>query len=577
MSPRVPVTLVRWAPVAAAALAFVAFVPVLSAEWVNWDDEVSFLRNSRYRGLGVAQLRWMFTTTLLGHWSPLTWVTWGADYLVSGMNPSSYHFTSVLIHAVNVALLVLVARRLLAKAFAMERDEPAVVAGALFAALAFGIHPLRVEPVAWISGRRDVLCATFYLAAALAYLRGVASGGAIAPKWWALSVGAFAAALTSKASAMTLPLTLLLIDIYPLRRQSLGWGRLIVEKAPYAVLALGAAAMAIVAREDGGNITMYARYGPDARVALTAYALVFYPWKSLWPTGLSTGYELPARISLAEPRFIVAVALVVLVTGALIVVRRRLPGLLTAWVAAAIVLLPVSGLVLSGEQIAADRYSYLSSFGYVILAGAALTWMIRRGAAPVLAGVGAVGIIGVLGVATWIQTTTWHDAESLWRRAVDVDPTCSLCESNLGRVIARPGRFDEAEAHVARAIALRPDRPGPHENMAVIMLGQGRLQQATTYFRRVVAIRPLHAPSRNNLGLALAESGRFDEAEAEFREAARLSPTLVDAHSNLGVLYMRQGRLDDAIELLQRALALDPSRTLVARNLEQARAARDRK
>ena len=291
-------------PLAVAALGFLAFLPALRADFVNWDDEISFLRNIHYRGLGMAQLKWMFTTTLLGHWSPLAWLTWSFDYVMGGMNPFGYHLTSVVLHAVNIALFFLVARHLLAHGFRVPASSPAITAGAVFAALVFGIHPLRAESVAWVSGRRDVLCATFYLLAGLAYLRGVATGGRIAPKWWVVSVVAFAAALLSKAAAMTLPLTLLLLDIYPLRRRGVGWPALIIEKAPYAVLAVGAGIMAVAARQEGGNITDYGRYGPEARIALTAYTLWFYPWKSLWPTGLAAGTSYPGRsawVSCASP------------------------------------------------------------------------------------------------------------------------------------------------------------------------------------------------------------------------------------------------------------------------------------
>ena len=567
----------RWSPVVAAALGAVAFLPALDADFVNWDDEISFLRNIHYRGLAPAQLHWMFTTTLLGHWSPLTWMTWGADYVVGGLHPFAYHLTSVLLHAVNIALLALVARRLLAAGFGTPPSSPAIVAGALFAALVFGVHPLRAESVAWVSGRRDVLCATFYLAATLAYLRGVAEGGAIAPRWWGASVAAFTAALLAKASAMTLPVSLLLIDIYPLRRRGVRWRWLLIEKAPYVLLAAGAAVMAFLARQEGGNITDYGRYGPGARIALTAYTFWFYPLKTFWPTGLAAGYELPGRIHLSEPRFVIACVAVVAITAVLVLVRRRWPAALTAWLACVIVLAPISGLVHSGEQLAADRYSYLACFGFAVLAGAALTWALRRGSVARVAAAAAIVIIVALGVGAWMQTATWHDSETLWRHAVALDPTCSLCASNLGRMVARTGRLDEAETLIARAITLRPDRAGPHENMGVVMLGRGRLQEAITEFRRVVSIRPLHGPSRNNLGVALAEAGRDAEAEKEFREAARLSPKLADAPANLGALYLRQERFEDAVPVLRRAAALDPTRAAITQNLERALAARERR
>ena len=567
----------RFTPLLAAALGAFAFLPALGAGFVNWDDEASFLRNPDYRGFGLTQLRWMFTTTLLGHWSPLTWMTWSLNYVMGGLDPFGYHLLSVLLHAVNIALFYLVARELLARGFDVAPSAPAITVGALFAALVFGAHPLRAESVAWISGRRDVLCATFYLCAALAYLRGVTRHRLIAPRSWALSVAAFAAALLAKGSALTLPLTLLLLDVYPLRRRVLGWRGLLVEKLPYALLAAGAAGMAIGVRQDSGNITDYGRYGVGARVALTGYTIWFYPWKTFWPSGLAANYELPAQVRLAEPRFVVALIAVVAITAILIRLRRRWPAGLTAWISSAIVLAPISGAVRSGEQLAADRYSYLAALGLGVLAGAVLTWSLQRGSMRTRPGVTAVAVAVVVTLVggTWMQTATWRDSETLWRRAVGIEPTCSLCESNLGRAIAETGRLEEAKGHARRAITLRPDRPGPHENMGVILMAQQRYPEAEEQFRAVVTIRPTHAPSRNNLGVALATGGRDAEAESEFREAARLSPRLADAPGNLGALYLRQQRYDDAIAQLREALAIDPrrvkERTLLVRAYRKTR------
>ncbi len=283
-------------PVLAAALAFLTFLPTLGAAFVNWDDEITFLGNHHYRGLGPAQLRFDLTTTLLGHWSPLTWVTWSVNYALGGLDPWGYHLGNLLLHCAAVAVFCLVARRLLAAGFGESPQSPAIAGGALVAALIFGLHPLRAESVAWASERRDVLCGLFYLLAVLAYLRGVAGGGRIAGRWWGLSIAAFATALLSKAMAMTLPLTLLLLDVYPLRRRAVGWRAIAREKLPYALLAAGAGAIAVLARQEGGSITAYDRYGVGARVALTGYTFWFYPWKLIWPMGLAPIYELPARV-----------------------------------------------------------------------------------------------------------------------------------------------------------------------------------------------------------------------------------------------------------------------------------------
>jgi protein O-mannosyl-transferase len=571
-----------WLPVLVAVLGMVAFLPAIEADFVNWDDQMSFLDNPHYRGLGPAQLRWMLTTTLLAHWSPLTWITWGFNYVIGGVDPRGYHLVNVLLHGANVALFYLLALRLLGSGFDRGFDPThgsvAITAGSVFAALVFGLHPLRAESVAWVSERRDLLCAFFLLLAVLAYLRGVTDGRLIGSRWWGLSLTAFAAALLSKASAMTLPLTLLVIDVYPLRRRSSGWRELLVEKLPYAVLGGVAALIALLTRHASGDITDYGRYGTGARVALAGHTFWFYPWKFVWPAGLGAMYELPARVDLSAPRFLVPFIAVIAITTALVVLRRQWPAGLAAWAYSAIVLLPVSGFVHSGNQLAADRYSYLSGFGFALLAGGGLTWSVRRAQRSMRAWLPpavlatACLVLTALGAMAWTQTATWRNSETLWTRALLLDPACSICESNLGRVIAKPGRFEEAEAHVRRAIELTPNRSGPHENMGVLMVAQGRFREGEAEFRRALAIAPRYGPSWNSLGVALANQGppRDAEAESAFREAARLSPRMVDAFANLGMLYMRAGRYADAIAPLREALTLDPSRTAVRASLGRA-------
>jgi protein O-mannosyl-transferase len=466
---------------------------------------------------------------------------------------------------------------LLAVASDDSSSSRTTAAGATLAALVWGLHPLHAEAVAWASARRDLLCGFFYLLAVLAYLRGVAGAAVVERRWWGLSLAAFAAALSSKSIAVTLPLSLMLLDVYPLRRRGLGWRILIWEKLPYAALAAAAGIVTFVARQETGNITGYAQYGAGARLALGAYAWWFSLWKFLWPGGLSPMYELPPRVDITQTWCLVAVLAVAAVTVTLLLLRRHWPGGLAAWTYSIIVLAPVSGVVHSGNQLTADRYSYLSSLGFAMVVGAGLAWGLRRaGREPVrrwmcpLALTAAVLAVAGLGTATWGQATIWTDSETLWRRAVAVDPACSLCESNLGRVVARPGRFAEAEVHVQRAIALRPDRPGPHENMGAIMLAQGRDGEAEQHFRRAATLEPNRAASRNALGVALARQARDREAEGEFLEAARLSPRLVDAPANLGVLYNREGRFEDAIGSLRQALALDGRRPAVRAELGRA-------
>ena len=518
------------------ALAILPFLPTLGGRFLNWDDGINFVTNPGFRGLGWAQLRWMATTTLLGHWIPLTWLSLGVNYALGGLDPLGYHLGNLLLHAANAAVLYVIAKRLLAAAWGAAVPEPALIGAAAFAALLFAVHPLRVESVAWITERRDLLSGLFFLAAVWAYLRAVWDAPAPRPGWRALSLAAFTAALLSKASTLMLPAVLLLLDVYPLGRRARGLQALVREKVPYLALAAPAAAIALLAQRSGWAMTSYGDVGLPGRLALMTYSFTFYPWRWLWPVGLSPMYELPVTVNPFGWRFLLPLAAFPAITVALYAVRRRWPAGLAAWVYSALMVLPVSGAAHSGFQLAADRYSYLSGLGFAVLAGGAVvlaqqaadSGRLRRGLAAALMAT-AVVVVVLLGAGTWRQSRVWHDSETLWRWAVSVDPECALCHNNLGSALAvgapsNPIAVAEAETHFRRAIALRPERDEPY----------------------------------NNLGGTLALQGRLDESAAAFREFLSRRPNVGSAAAALGSIYVRQGRFSEAIPLLRRGLRLDP-------------------
>jgi hypothetical protein len=531
-----------------AAAAVLPFLPALDGEFLDWDDEENFLRNQGFRGLGWTQLRWMFSTTLMGHWIPLTWLSLGLNYALGGMNPWGYHLGNLLLHAAGALLFWLIARRLLKAAWGTDVAGGTTDAGAAFAALLFAAHPLRVESVAWITERRDVLSGVFFLLSVWGYLRAAEGGTELRRGWYRLSVAAFATGLLAKASGMPLPVALLLLDIYPLRRSTLGWRRLVGEKVPHLILAGATAVVAMWAVGKGTVLTGYGEYGLGARLAMTAHSFIFYPCKWFWPTGLSPIYELPARVSLLAPRFLVPLLLVPAITTALIVVRRRWPAGLVVWLYSCVMILPVSGAIHAGFQLAHDRYSYLSGLGLAVLAGGALVAVLHAGAQerlrPWLVGVllatAALVVVG-LGTETWRQSRLWRDSETLWRWAVDLDPGCAICNSNLGAAIIR------ASSPTTATTAL-----------------------AETYFRRAISLRPRMPTPYHNLGRVLELQGRLTEAEVALNEFLRLSPHVAEAPGRLGMLYVAQQRYDEAIPLLRRALAMEPRYAAVRGDLVQA-------
>jgi Flp pilus assembly protein TadD len=505
----------------------VAFWPALQGDF-TWDDDVNLVANLRFRGFEASQIRWMFTNTLMGHYMPFTWLTFALDHVLGRMDPWGYHLASLLLHAANAVLVYLVARRLLTVVLGTAVDSRA---GAALTALLFALHPQRVESVAWISDRATLLCATFYLLAVLAYLRAAgAADGRRRMGWGAVSLAAFAAALLSKGMAMTLPITLLILDAYPLRRWRVEWPRVLLEKLPYGALALAGAVVAAWARSRGSEFTDYTGYGISARIGMFAYSVCFYPLKLVWPADLSPLYEGPIQVSLLDPRFLAPLLALLAITGVLLALRRRAPGALAAWAHSAVFVAPVSGVLHSGVQMVADRYSYLAQLGFVLLAGYGLVRLLelhRAGRverrATLMAGGGIVLTICALAALTWSQSYVWRDPETLWRWAVEIDPGCSRCHNNLG-------------------VALMHHRRDP----------QG-LGEAEDHLRQAVALRPTYALSHLNLGSAALVRGRYVEAEAALRSYLQQQPDAPEGAERLAVLHLLQGRTDEAIPLLRRA------------------------
>src|SRR5438552_1214159 len=481
---------VRWlAPLLVALFTLTAFLPTLQNQFVAWDDDKNFLDNPRYRGLGWAHLRWMFTAFHLGHYIPLTWVTFGMDHLLWGMKPVGYHLTSLLLHAANAVLFFSLVRRILTLALpsAAERDH-ALAVSAGFAALVFAIHPLRVESVAWVTERRDVLSGLFYLLTILEYLRACESEKR--RRWWYwLSVVTFVCALLSKSMVVNLPVVLLILDVYPLRRLggAIGWWsaparRVYVEKIPFVLLAAAASVIAFMAQFSAQTAASLAQLSVLGRLAVSAYGLSFYLGKLVVPVNLSPLYELPPTVNPGALPFILSYGLVLAITALVLVLRRRVPGLLATWLAYIVVLLPVLGIFQIGLQIAADRYTYLAGLGWAILAGAGLLscWRTSRGsktgtpAALLVAGVAICVVVG-LGVLTWNQVQVWRDSERLWAHALAIDPDSP---------VAQQGKLAEAIEHFQEALRIKPDDALAHTNLGLALTLQGKLAEAFEHLQR---------------------------------------------------------------------------------------------
>jgi hypothetical protein len=534
-----------------------AFAPVLSADFVQWDDDENFLLNPHYRGLGLPQLAWMFTSFTVGHYTPVAWLTFGADYRLWGMNPFGYHLGNLLLHALNTLLVYQLARRLLAPGAPAAGAEPGLTGGAAVAALVFALHPLRVESVAWVTERRGLLAALFCLLSVLAYLRDQErAGGTTRRPWYWTSLGLFGLALLSKGAAIALPAALVVLDVHPLRR--LEWslaswrserGRAAWrEKLPFALLAVVVAVVAVAGARAGMlGLGERASLGVLERLTLLHENLAFYLWKTLAPSALSPLYELKLPVPLLVWPALVSAGVVLAITAALVVGRRRWPGVLGAWVVFVAFVAPVSGLFQVGPQAAADRYTYLSCISLALLAGGVLAryaWSGWTRPRPALVAVLVLASVAALGALSWRQAHVWLDSDTLWSRVLALDPESSVAAHKLGLLDAQrraaalaSGGGAGPAAGPGALLAMRTrdattDAAARYFILAVALHQQGDLDGAMTYYQKVLAYDPRFDEAWNNVGGVFVARGELRQALAAFERALAINPSSRGACAN---------------------------------------------
>ncbi len=549
----------RAAALGVALVACLAHASAIRGGFLNWDDDTYLLDNPLVEAISPEHLARMFTSSHAANWHPLTWLSHAADLALFGRAPAGHHAVSVLLHAANAALLFLALRGLTG-------------AGGRSAAVAllFGAHPLRVESVAWLSERKDLLCGFFVIATLAAHARHAARPS---PARYAAVVGAHALALLSKPMAVTVPIVLLILDAWPLRRLSLA---ALLEKVP--LLALSAAAgVATVAAQSAGGATVALEAIPLHDRAGNAFvAVASYVAKTLAPIGLSPYTPFPG-VAGAPPRPDVVVALSALAVGgasaAVSRAARRAPYFAVGWAWFLVMLVPVVGLVQVGSQAMADRYTYLPTVGLLV----AIVWGLgdafagawnaagrhptarRRALAIAAAPAAAVALaVVVLAALSWKQTAHWRDSESLWRRALEIGPPSAVAHNNLGRALVAAGRVDEGIARYAEALRLDPDFELAHFNLGIALASQGRGGEAMAAFEAALRARPDFPEARYQIANRLARAGRVDEAIAAYRELVRAAPRHALAQYDLGVLLAARGERDEAIARFRAAIAARP-------------------
>lgn len=574
---------------------FVVFLPSLGNDFV-WDDIRNYIDNYNFRGLSPSNVFWMFTSLDCDNYYPLNWLTLAIDYKLWGMNPAGYHLTNVFIHALNAVVFFVLTKKIFDIVFLSAcKDEITVCA--LVSSLLFALHPLRVESVAWISTRADLLCAFFYMLSVMSYIniRRYGSAG-YSRAGHALPFFFFICSLLCRAWGVTLPAVLLVLDIFILRRINVGHKPvsslkiILKEKLFFFLFAFLAAFLAYMAKES--DMPSFANYGILKRAEQSAAGICFYLWKTIMPVNLSPLYLLDRYFLPSEHGDFLSFAAVLLVTVFALRYVFRIPWFTATWFCFIIILSPVLGIFQSGLQFAADRYTYISTMPLYILAGAGIAYLgIRKDISEKfrflfksLIRVSAL-ILCVLAFMSFRQIYIWRDDNTLWSHAIRINPGNYVAYYNRGNFLRESGRAGEAVNDYDKAIKLFPNYYLAYYNRGKIKDEYGDQKGAETDFDKAIEIKPSFAdaywerarvenddqkaiafldeliklrPSDSTAYLNRALRKKGTNAIPDYDISIKLNPRNTTAYLDRGVTHLFAGDFVRALSDFNTGISLDP-------------------
>jgi tetratricopeptide (TPR) repeat protein len=532
------------------AITWFVFGQTVRYDFVNYDDDTYVYANPLISsGLTVPGAIYAFSGKHSGNWHPLTTLSHMLDCQLWGSHAGGHHFTNIVLHTVAVVLLFLILRQMTG---ALWRSA--------FVAAVFAVHPLRVESVAWISERKDVLSAVFFMLTLGLYVRYVRYSSV--GRYLAV-VSSFALGLMCKPTLVTVPLVLLLLDYWPLRRFPGSEVRgqwpvirgLVLEKIPLLALSAAVAGATLWAHEK--SIIYIERLPFMWQVGNGLVACLIYIKQMVWPVRLAVFYPHPG-VTLPVWEIVLAIVILLLTTAGAITLWRKRPYFYTGWLWYLLMLLPVIGLIQVGSQGHADRYTYLPQIGLYILLGWAITDTLASALQRRVLGVTASVAIIVLAWCARVQASCWRNGETLWSRAIAVTSGNFVAYAGLGQFQLDHGRLDEAINQLQSALNIDPKYPIARTNLGIALTRKGRIDEAITNFQTVLADYPNDAKAHYNLGIALLKKGDSQSAIAAFEKALSIQSSYPSAHYSLGMVLDDSGRIDEAIAHYEEAVHADP-------------------
>lgn len=539
------------------------YLQVINYDFVYFDDELYVIDNPNVKaGLTRESIIWAFSTDYAGNWHPLAWLSHMLDIELYGLSPMGHHLTSLQIHIVNTVLL-----------FILLNWMTGAVWPSGFVAALFALHPLHVESVAWAAERKDVLCALFWILSILAYVRYTRNQSKMN---YLLIVVLFAFGLMSKPMIVTLPFTLLLLDFWPLSRFEQKTYKtqtsacriliaLIWEKIPLFALSAISSIITFSIQQHGGAVVSLESIPLTMRISNALVSYVSYITKMFWPINLAFFY--PYHV-LPIGNVLLSGILLLCISALIISASRRFPYLVTGWLWYLGTLVPVIGLVQTGCQSMADRYTYVPLIGiFIIIAWGmrdiAAKWQSQRILLPIFSGIALVFLM----ICTWFQAGQWQNGITIFKHTLNVTKNNCVADCELGHALMRNGKLDDAVVQFYKALKINPNYEEAHANLGCTLARQGNISDAIYHYNKALRINPNNAKAHNNLGVLLAGKGKFNDAVYHYQEALRINPKYAGAYYNLGKIYANKGDVENAILFYKKTLQVSPNMAEALYNL----------
>jgi tetratricopeptide (TPR) repeat protein len=563
-------------------ITFIIYLPTLRNEFVMWDDSRYIFENSHIRSFDMALFKWAFCDFYAGNWHPLTWISHALDYVVWGLNPLGHHLSNNILHAINTFLVVFLIMKLLETAkerttqaglleFLTERTI--LITGGV-TGLLFGLHPLHVESVAWVSERKDLLCALFFIFSIIQYTNYVRNkdnetaskkSSFLSDKYYLFTLAFFILALLSKPMAVTLPVVLLILDWYPFNRiTSSGTFRTaLIEKLPFVALSLILSILTTLAHKAGGAVVSMEKASLSTRALVAAKSLTMYLWKMIWPLNLVPYYPYPKDVSLLSFQYLSAIVIVAVITAGCVVLVKKQKVWLTAWGYYVLILIPVIGIVQVGSQSMADRYMYLPSLGPFLIMGLGAAWIWKNEVNSILLKLSSIIIASVLIISvsyvTFTQIGLWKNSIALWSYVIGKYPkSVYIAYINRGLAYEKMGRQNKALEDYNEAVAMSPSYIYAYNNRGWALGKMGQLDKAIEDFDKSIELEPSNYNAYNGRGMMYEKKGEVNKAIEDYNKAITVNPSSPVTYFNLGILYGKTGSYDKAIKYFDKSIALNP-------------------